>query len=51
MSKHTSNPESPEDALYQAACAVERDECLTEEMREWEATLADGLDDLGRLQL
>ncbi len=33
-----------EQALYQAALAVEADTALGEEMREWDVTSADGLD-------
>ena len=35
-----------DDPLYQAALAVEKDECLATEMGEWEsATIGDGLSD------
>ena len=35
--------EGEDDPLYQAALAVERDERLTAEMAEWDATTGDGL--------
>ena len=35
--------EGDDDPLYQAALAVERDERLTAEMAEWDATTGDGL--------
>ncbi len=34
--------EGEDDPLYQAAVAVGRDERLTTEMAEWDATIADG---------
>jgi hypothetical protein len=38
-------PAEADDALYNTALAVERDEALTAEMAEWaEATVADGLE-------
>lgn len=33
-----------DDPLYQAACAVERDERLAGEMADWDATIDDGLE-------
>jgi hypothetical protein len=33
-----------EQELYQAALAVEQDEELTAEMREWDVTLGDGIE-------
>lgn len=37
-----------EQLLYECALAVEKDEALCEEMKEWDITLADGLDDESR---
>jgi len=37
-------PPDSDDPLHQAALAVERDRGLAEEMAEWDATAADGLD-------
>jgi hypothetical protein len=34
-----------EQALYQCALEVEADEALQEEMKDWEATLGDGIED------
>ncbi len=34
-----------ERALYECAVAVENDSALQEEMKEWDVTLQDGLDD------
>lgn len=34
-----------EDALYQCALAVEKDSALSEEMKDWDSTLNDGLAD------
>jgi hypothetical protein len=37
--------EKRERALYQCALEVEADEVLREEMKDWETTLGDGIDD------
>jgi hypothetical protein len=37
--------EKREQALYQCALEVEADEVLREEMKDWEITLGDGIDD------
>jgi hypothetical protein len=34
-----------EQALYQCALEVEADEALQEEMKDWDATLGDGIED------
>ena len=34
-----------EQALYQCALEVEADEVLREEMKDWETTVGDGIDD------
>lgn len=33
-----------EDALYQCACEMEEDNALNSEMRDWEATVGDGIE-------
>lgn len=33
-----------EDELYQCACAVEADEELNKEMKDWEVTIGDGIE-------
>jgi hypothetical protein len=37
--------EKREKALYECALAVEKDSALKEEMKDWDVTLQDGLDD------
>jgi hypothetical protein len=37
--------ERRENALYECALAVEKDDALREEMAEWDVTLNDGLDE------
>jgi metal-responsive CopG/Arc/MetJ family transcriptional regulator len=37
--------EKREKALYECACALEKDEALNKEMSDWNATLMDGLQD------
>ena len=37
--------EKREQLLYECAIAVEKDTALQQEMKEWDTTLADGLDD------